>query len=138
MPLTVEEKVNIRFHMGYPTQSQLRAMQAGLPTKIQSNWQIDAVLENPLQEETLPLIRNVLFQLEDIMWHDFPEARLEHKAEKLEELTINLKHTAMLNQQYIFWQQRMAQVLCAPVNPDFSGVNAVLGGGGPTNFQIVQ
>ena len=78
MPLTPEEKVLIRFHMGYPTQTQLRAMAAGLPTTIQSNWQIDAVLNNPLQEETLPLIRNVLKQLEDIAWNDMPDARLEH------------------------------------------------------------
>ena len=137
MPLTDEEKVNIKFHLGYPTQDVLRGMSAGLPTIIQSNWQIDSVLSHPLVENTLPLLRNILSQLEDIMWHDFPEARLEHKAEKLEELTINLRHTAMLNQDYKYWQQRLAQVLCVPVNPDFSGIGEIYGGG-PRNFQIVH
>ena len=135
MPLTPEEKVLIRFHMGYPTQTQLRAMAAGLPTTIQSNWQIDAVLNNPLQEETLPLIRNILKQLEDIIWNDMVDARLEHKVEKLEEIGINLKHQAMLNLDYKYWQNRMAQTLCVPINPDFSGVFNIYNSG-PKNFSV--
>jgi len=135
MPLTPAEKVLIRFHMGYPTQTQLRAMAAGLPTTIQSNWQIDAVLNNPLQEETIPLIQNILKQLEDIIWVDMVDARLEHKVEKLEEIGINLKHQTMLNQDYKYWQNRMAQALCAPINPDFSGVFDIYGNG-PKNFSV--
>lgn len=135
MPLTPAEKVLIRFHMGYPTQTQLRAMAAGLPTTIQSNWQIDAVLNNPLQEETIPLIQNILKQLEDIIWVDMVDARLEHKVEKLEEIGINLKHQTMLNQDYKYWQNRMAQALCAPINPDFSGVFDIYGSG-PKNFSV--
>lgn len=135
MPLTVEEKVLIRFHLGYPTQTQLRAMSAGLPTTIQSNWQIDAVLNNPLQEETLPLIRNILKQLETICWRHMPMGSVEHQVEQIEEIKINLRHQAMLNQDYQYWQNRMAQTLCVPINPDFSGVFDIYGGG-PRNFTV--
>ena len=97
--------------------------------------QIDAVLNNPLQEETIPLIQNILKQLEDIIWVDMVDARLEHKVEKLEEIGINLKHQTMLNQDYKYWQNRMAQALCAPINPDFSGVFDIYGNG-PKNFSV--
>lgn len=99
-------------------------MQAGMPTVVESAWQIDSLLADTLKEETIDLVRNILKQLDEILWHDIPDARLEHKAEKLEELTINLKHTPMLLQQYKLWQQQLAKVLCVPVNPDFSGLDA--------------
>ena len=135
MPLTEEEKVLVKFHLGYPTQSVLRSMVAGLPTIVESNWQIDGMLNgNPLAEETVGLCRRILSQLEDILWDDFPDARLEHKAEQLEELRMNMKHEVMLSQQYKMWQQRLAQCLCVTVNPNMSGV------GGPyegvANFSV--
>lgn len=124
MPLTEVEKNAIRFHLGYPLQTTLRSMQAGMPTVVESAWQIDSLLADTLKEETIDFVRNVLKQLDEILWHDIPDARLEHKAEQLEDLKINLKHTPMLLQQYKMWQQRLAQILCVPVNPDFSGVDA--------------
>ena len=124
MPLTEVEKVSIRFHLGYPGQTTLRSMQAGMPTVVQSAWQIDSLLADTLKEETIALVRNILRQLEDILCHDIPDAILEHKAEQLEDLKINLKHTPMLIQQYEMWQQQLAKVLCVPVNPDFSGLGA--------------
>ena len=135
MPLTQEEKVLIKFHMGYPTQEILRSMFAGFPTLNQSNWQIDAVLSNPLAEETLPLLRNILKQLENIMWGDMVEARLEDKVQRIEEITINLQHQPMLAKNYRFWQQRMAQCLCVPVNPDMDGALDIYGGG-VRNFTV--
>lgn len=135
MPFTEEEKVLVKFHLGYPTQSVLRSMVAGLPTIVESNWQIDAMLNgNPLAEETVGLCRRIISQLEDILWYDFPDARLEHKAEQLEELRMNMRHEVMLSKQYMMWQQRLAQCLCVPVNPNMSGV------GGPytgvANFTV--
>lgn len=133
MPLTAEEKVRIKYHLGYPLQETLRSMVAGLPTIVQSNWQIDAVLAHPLAEETIPLIRDHIKQLDEIIFGDLPDSRLYHIAEQLEELKLNMRHPKMLSDDYKFWQQRLAQILCVPVNPDFSGIGEVYGGG-PRNF----
>lgn len=122
MPLTPREKVRIKFHLNYPVQSNLRSMQAGLPTVVESNWQIEATLQSPLEEETIDVVRDCLSQLEDILFRDFPDARLEHKAEQLEELRLNMKHTTMLAQDYQMWQGQLAKALCVPVNPDQTGV----------------
>ena len=123
MSLTEIEKVSIKFHLGYPVQSALRSMVAGLPQTVESNWQIDTVLrDGVLEEQTIDLVRNVLSQLDGILFADFPDARLELKAEQLEELRMNMRHEAMLAQQYEMWQQRLAQILCVPVNPNMSGV----------------
>lgn len=136
MSLTVAEKVSIKFHLGYPVQDVLRSMVAGLPQVAESNWQIDAVLNSgPLEEQTIDLVRIVLKQLDEILFIDFPDARLEHKAEQLEELRMNMRHESMLAEQYEMWQQRLAQILCVPVNPNMSGV----GGSYATvsNFNVV-
>lgn len=121
MPLTAEEKVRIKFHLGYPIQTVLRSMFMGMPMQVESNWQIDAMLATPLMEETLPLIRDCIKQCDQIMFEDFPDARLEHKAEQLEELRLNMKHTVMLSEDFTMWQHKLAQCLCVPINPDFAG-----------------
>lgn len=122
MPLTEEEKVRIRLHLGYPIQGTLAAMFSGLPYLDQSLWQLEAIMATRLKEETLPVIRTVLKQLDDILFIDFPDARLEHKAEQLEELRLNMKHTVMLSQDYVMWQKLLAQCFSVPINPDMDGV----------------
>ena len=137
MPLTELEKVSIKFHLGYPVQDALRSMVAGLPQVVESNWQIDTVLRSGvLQEQTIDLARNVLKQLDDILFIDFPDARLEHKAEQLEELRMNMRHEAMLSQQYEMWQQRLAQILNVPVNPNMSGVGGAYAS--VSNFSVTS
>ena len=132
---TPEEKVRVRLHLGYPLQGTLRSMVAGLPTIVESNWQLESLLaDGALTEETIGVCRSVLKQLDDILFVDKVDARLEHKVEAIEELRINLKHSRMLGEEYIEWQQILAQCLCVPVNPDFSGVGS--GSAGVSNFSV--
>lgn len=134
MPLTEEEKTSIRFHLGYPLQTALRSMHAGLPFLVESNWQINQVLEN-VEESSIPKVRDCLKQCEDIMFIEFPESRLMQAAEKLGELTLRITYPAMLNKNYQMWRGMLATCLCVPINVNQSGVSEQWSDG-PTNFRV--
>ena len=140
MPLTDVEKWDIKFHLGYPGQGALRSMVAGFPTLIEASWQLDAVLSGPIDELSIPKIQQCLAQLEEILWVDLPEARLEHKVDQIEEIKINLQHERMLmSGQYRYYQQLLGQILCVPINPNMTLPTDVYGGGsggGVTNFTV--
>ena len=115
-------------------------MVAGFPTLIEASWQLDAVLSGPIDELSIPKIQQCLAQLEEILWVDLPEARLEHKVDQIEEIKINLQHERMLmSGQYRYYQQLLGQILCVPINPNMTLPTDVYGGGSGgcvTNFTV--
>lgn len=132
MPLTEEEKDKCRYHMGYPCQGEIPAYFANIPFNPQVLYLLEQRMTR-LKESTLGMVQDHLGKL-DAINAQIHCAALEHLQGQVEDIKPNQNYTTDLRREYRYWQQRLAQILCVPVNQDFSGINAV--DRGPRNVRM--
>ena len=65
MPLTDQEKVRIRDHLAYANTSELSTFVLGLPAGIETQFLIEKAMSDFVLEEAVPLIREILCQLDE-------------------------------------------------------------------------
>lgn len=65
MPLTDQEKVRIRDHLAYANTSELSTFVLGLPAGIEMQFLIEKAMSDFVLEEAVPLIREILCQLDE-------------------------------------------------------------------------
>ena len=124
MPLTAEEKVRIRYHMGYPLQGQVRSYFAGIPFNRQTLYLLDGAMEL-VEEGSLSTIRTMIGRLDKIDEQIFCASFKHMAADQLEDLKINQQYNEELRREYTYWQGRIAQCLDVPLNMDFSPIRSV-------------
>jgi len=66
VPLTPEEKVRIRDHLGYLNTSELSTFVLGLPAGIETQFLIERAMDPFVKEDALPMIRTILCELDDV------------------------------------------------------------------------
>ena len=124
MPFTAEEKVRVRLHLGYPLQGEVQSYFASIPFSRQTLYLLEAAMAR-VAEESLATIRETLGFLDKIRRQIFCAAFQHMASTKLEDLTPNPEYNPQLRREYTFWQAQLSQMLCVPVNMDFSGVRTV-------------
>lgn len=123
MPLTAEEKVRIRYHMGYPLQGSVRSLFASVPFNRQTLYLLEGVMET-IAEESLPQIRKILGYLDKTDEKIFCDQK-NMQADQIEELRLNESYHPKLRREYTYWQGRLAQCLDVPLNMDFQPIRGV-------------
>jgi hypothetical protein len=125
---TAEEQTRILHHLGYADwQSMAQSIQLGYPAASQPAFLVRDSFGRfaPPAEGT---IRRDLCELESIE-AQLSAARQRFSAKTVGEVELNPRETAMLREEYGFWQKRLADDLGVFVNPYSQiGVNG-LGGG---------
>lgn len=66
MPLTPDEKVRIRDHLGYLNVSELSTFVLGLPAGVETQFLIERAMDPFVKEDALPMIRGVLCELDEV------------------------------------------------------------------------
>lgn len=66
MPLSETEKVKIRDHLAYLNSSELSTYVLGLPAGIETQFLIERAMSLFVLESALPLIRQILCELDDV------------------------------------------------------------------------
>lgn len=66
MPLSEAEKVKIRDHLSYLNTSELSTFVLGLPAGVETQFLIERAMDPFIKESALPLIRQILCELDDV------------------------------------------------------------------------
>jgi len=116
MSFTENEKARIFHQLGYANWKQLaQSIQLGYPAASQPFFLVQDSLHR-IAPESEPSIRRDLCECEAIE-SQLSEARSRFKASQLGNLKLNMNETAMLRNELIFWQTRLADDLGVQKNP---------------------
>lgn len=63
MPLSEEEKVRIRDHLGFLNSSELSTFVLGLPAGVETQFLIERAMNLYVKESALPMVREILCEL---------------------------------------------------------------------------
>jgi hypothetical protein len=66
MPLTVDERVRIRWHGGYLNVAEAYTFVLGVPSSVETQFMIEGAMDRIL-ESALPLVRSILAELDRMM-----------------------------------------------------------------------
>lgn len=127
MPLSEDEKVRVRNHLGYPQVSQLASIQFGLPKPLQTAFLLETALDK-IVEGALATVRHYLQVLDDT------EARML-KAQKrlavrrIDEIETREDEIERLDRDYVKWAHRLADLFGVPLYPFSTKFRRGLGAG---------
>jgi len=115
MPLSAEEKVRVRYHLGYPALSAGPSLSLGVP--------IDTPLMNLLQRafdlilpEAEPMVRKVLSRCDELD-DEIPASAVRLRAIKAEGVELNPNEPHALETEYMRQVARLSDLLHAPIYP---------------------
>ena len=115
MPLTEQEKVSIRDHMGYLNVAEVYTFVLGTPAGVETQFLIEGAMQRVL-ESALPRLRNVLQVLEQIRAQKV--ANLENLAvSKLGNIELRADEQKQLDAQYDQWVGVLENMIGCPRNP---------------------
>jgi len=132
MPLTLDEKQKVKYHLGYPLLGMSAALAGGMPLSKESSFVVDSNLEK-VPEIAIPFVRSHIATLDGILSRMIGGQR-NLAADQLEDLRLRKDFLPSLRTEYKYWQSRLGQVLNCPINPDFSMIGDV--DGGPSNVRM--
>lgn len=120
-PLTDVEKVNIRYHLGYPGAGRVASASGGIPVLRSPDFMVDLRLTQITDDGTLALLRMLLARCAEA------EQKISCVSDELsaEQVgTIKLRGsqrgqriTDLHEAEHTRWAQRMADLLCVPLYP---------------------
>ncbi len=117
MPLTPEEKVRVRYHLGYAEVNEYTGFVAGGPAGLQSAWQVEGSM-NRLLEASLPLVRSKLAACDALddsrSDEDMVDVALVTKLGDIEISPLSFEHRDRMYQQRV---AELARALGVTVNP---------------------
>lgn len=123
MPFTPEERMVVKFHLGYPLQQTDASIAFGIPISTQPMFLVERAL-GLLPDPAVNMCRGIVLKLDDLL-EKLTDGQDHLAADQLEELTLRKDYLPRLRDEYAYWQSRLAQILGCPVNPDFSGIGDV-------------
>lgn len=129
LTLNDDEKLRIRYHLGYPILQQTGALSFGGVVPQQLFFLVEANIAN-VKPEGIPLVQRLLCNLDEIeclLMQGAKDMRIARTGGGTE---INLQYTEKLEREYVRWACRLADALSVAVDPlarrfanAFSGVN---------------
>lgn len=131
--LTPEEKVRIRYHLGYPLLTDAASVQFGLPALTQTSFMVDNSLSR-LVEPGLNYVRSISKTMDDIEVK-LVEAQDRLAATRLEDLYLRQDEVEVLEGEYRRWGFRLADIVGAPIYP-YSKRYQAAGSSAVTNVSV--
>ncbi len=113
--LTDEEKVRVRFHLGYLNVLESATFQLGIPTAVQTQFIIESAM-NKILPAALPKVRQLLAVLDAIEEQMVGDAELA-AINRLDTIEINQKEQAQLRDQYDYHRRGLANLFGTFPNP---------------------
>lgn len=117
MPITPQEKVRIRYHLGYLNVQMAGSIQWGLPRPIQTLFIVEEAMNNVI-EDAVGIVRNIV-QVLDRVEAKLVESQDRLAAMKLGEITLRDANTPLepdlLENEYKRWAFRLADTLGVPL-----------------------
>lgn len=130
MPLTEDEKVQVRHALGFLNVAEAATFVLGTPAGVETQFIIEGAM-NRVLESALPLLRNhlaILAKIEAQMVDDLETLVVR----KLGEIEIDPEEMPKLRREYDFWRQRLANILGVYANP----FDKARYGGPGANFRV--
>lgn len=115
MPLTEEEKVRVRSHLGYLNVADVQTFVLGTPASVETQFIIEGAM-NKVLEAALPYVRNVLGECEGILTQ-LRDNRENLAVKKLGDIELNDREFEQLRQRYDFWKGKLADAFGVYENP---------------------
>lgn len=116
MPLTVEERVKIRHHLGYPNLSTGQAMAFGSVIPIQAHFLLESSMNNLLVDAE-PIVRRLICTLDEIeclMARALPDLQVTRTGSGVE---LDKTYNDTLEKEYMRFAARLCDVLAVPFHP---------------------
>jgi hypothetical protein len=102
--------------MGYGGVSLAYVMSVGgLPAPLETTFMVEGAMNRvmPESEDQLRVTLKRLDTIDDQLFCD----RSNLAAERIGDITVNLKQLQMLRQEYLYWRSTLAAMLMVPPNP---------------------
>lgn len=113
MPLNDREKERVRYHMGYLGVSGAASIQFGIPRPLQTVFLIEQAMNN-LIEAALPRVRRII-NIMDNVENKLEAAQDRLAAIRLDQLQLRENEPDLLENEYVRWGYRLADILGAPI-----------------------
>lgn len=117
-----EDKARIRYHLEYPNVEQNTTAIAGAVFHSDAFFKLESMMQSvstaavPLIQRTLDIMDSIELQMVDAL------QRLQ--AAKADVVTLNPHEHLALQENYIYWQNRLCKQLAVVVNPNAPGSRA--------------
>jgi hypothetical protein len=134
MPLTDQDKMQIRRHLGYPLVASQAAVAFGVPRPLSTSFILEQNM-NQLMEIAVGAVRSYIAQLNCIE-EKLVGAQNYLVAEKLEDLTLRDNHPQLLEEEFNRWAKRLADALGVPLYPYSERFKAGQGDGRASGGEI--
>ena len=115
MALTPEEKVWVRYHLGFVGVTSIATFSLGTPAAIETQFIIESAM-NLVLPESEGIVRDLLNKLGGILGQMVDDHELL-AIERLGEITIRKDEHDALRKEYLFWQKSLANIF--GVRPNF-------------------
>ncbi len=115
MPLTPEEKVQVRHHLGYLNVQESQTFVLGVPAGVQTQFIIEGAM-NRVMEVALPQVRRHVGILDKIESQMIDDQELL-AVQSVDEIVINPEEMKKLKAEYLYWRQGLANLLGVYPNP---------------------
>ena len=126
MPVTPDERVKIRHHLGYLNVAPVMTFVLGSPAAVDAQFMVEGAMDRVL-EDALPTLRMLLVRLDQTEAQRGDDQELM-AVTSLGSIDIDDREQDKLARNYRYWQGRLANLLGITVNP-YSKVQDDQGGG---------
>lgn len=132
MPLSEQQRISIRHHLGYLQVADASTFVLGVPASVETTFMIEGAMDR-LLEHAIPLVERLLETLDGIECQMVTDLDLL-AANKVGDIEINPKEQQSLTKQYDYWAASLANALGSYRNPfdkrltASSGINARVAG----------
>jgi hypothetical protein len=114
LPLDTYEIERARYHLGYPEVQPAASIQYGIPRPIQTAFLFETAV-TLLLPVACDRVRRILTVMDNIETQMSTGGLARLAAEKLDELTVRSDEQAQLDDQYVKWGERLADVIGVPI-----------------------
>lgn len=115
MPLTEEEKVQLRHHTGYLNVAEAQTFVLGVPAAVETQFIIEGAM-NRVKESALPLVRKLLGYCETVEAQKVCDLELA-AVNRLDSIDINQEEQSQLDRQYDYWVNSLCNAIGCARNP---------------------
>jgi hypothetical protein len=114
LPLDVFEIERARYHLGYPEVQPAASIQYGIPRPIQTAFLFETAV-HLIVPVACDRVRRILRIMDDIETQMSGPGLARLAATQLEDLTVRADEQGQLDDQYVKWGERLADVIGVPI-----------------------
>jgi hypothetical protein len=115
MPLSEQQRISIRHHLGYLQVADAYTFVLGVPASVETTFMIEGAMDR-LLEHSIPLVARLLDTLDGIECQMITDLDLL-AASKIGDIEVNLKEQEQLVKRYDYWIAALSNALGSYRNP---------------------